>query len=265
LAAKFGLTASAAYLCLVMVYSASLNGSIGGLPDAVDDAVNAIGVSAGFPIERVAIQGRVHTTEAEIYAALAAKGRSMLTFDTGAALDRLRRAGWVKTAEIQRLWPSALSVRIEERQPAAIWRDGIGVKVVDTEGAAVVSAAPDAFPQLLRIAGDDAPSAAQELRAALETHKEIKALLVRAERIAGRRWDLVMSGDTRVKLPERGFQDALSQLDQLLAGQSGLLAHLAVLDLRSPAHIALHLKNNTKEARQQVLSSLPLALRQSGL
>jgi cell division protein FtsQ len=265
LAAKMGFVASMGYLALTMVYATMLNGSIHSLPQASKEAANDLAVNAGLSIGRIVIHGRAHTPEAEIYSALAAQGQSMLGFDTRAAMARLQQVGWIKTVELQRLWPSTLVVRIEERQPAALWQDGAVLKAVDADGAVLGPVAPDTYPRLHRVAGEDAPAAAQELIGALEPYKEIKALLTQAERISGRRWDLVLEGGARVKLPETGLFEALAQLDQLISSQNLPLADLAMRDLRAPAQVALHLKSNAKDARQKVLSSLSAAPRQPGL
>jgi cell division protein FtsQ len=265
LAAKMGFAASMGFLALTMVYATMLNGSIQSLPQAARDAANELAVNAGLSISRIVIHGRKHTPEAEVYAALAAQGQSMLIFDTRAAMVRLQQVGWIKTAELQRLWPSTLVVRIVERQPVALWQDGAVLKAVDAEGVMLGPVQPDAFPHQIRVAGDGAAAAAQELTGALEPYKEIKALISQAERISGRRWDLVLEGGARVKLPESGLSEALAQLGQLIDSQRLPLAELAVLDLRAPSQMALHLKTNAKDVRQKVLTSLSAVARQPGL
>jgi cell division protein FtsQ len=246
LAAKMGFAASMGFLALTMVYATMLNGSIQSLPHASRTAANELAVSAGLSISRIVIHGRTHTPEAEIYTALAAQGQSMLIFDTRAAMTRLEQVGWIKTAELQRLWPSTLVVRIVERQPVALWQDGAVLKAVDAEGVMLGPVEPGAFPRQIRVAGDGAASAAQELTGALAPHKEIKALIAQAERISGRRWDLVLEGGARVKLPESGLGEALAQLGQLIDSQRLPLADLAVMDLRAPSQMALHLKTTPR-------------------
>lgn len=244
-------------------YASTLNGSGQGVVHASLEAADRLATRAGLAVSNVVIRGRMHTQEAEIAGALALRGVSLAGFDTDAARAKLERIGWIKTAELQRLWPSTLVVNIVERKPAVLWQDGGVVKAADAGGVVLGEVDAAAYPRLMRVTGEGAPAAARELAAALDFYREVKVMLAAAERISGRRWDLLLSSGTRVKLPETGLGEAVAELGRLLGAQNLPLGDLAVIDLRATGQVALRLKPEAKETRRSLMTSL--TARQQGL
>jgi cell division protein FtsQ len=77
-------------------------------------------------------------------------GHPMLRLDLAAVAARVRALPPVAAAEVQRSWPSTLTIRITERVPVAFALDQAGVQLVDATGLrfATVAAPPPGLPEL---------------------------------------------------------------------------------------------------------------------
>jgi hypothetical protein len=74
-----------------------------------------------FRLTRVDVQGIRMTSRAEILDLGAIEqGRSLLSFDTEAARQRIQAHPWIDSVTITRNWPSTLEIRVREYRPLAM-------------------------------------------------------------------------------------------------------------------------------------------------
>ena len=217
------------------------------LPQQFDRAL----VAAGLGINEVMVSGHRFTTDSEIYGALGLEhAGSLLRFDVKGARQRIEALPWVRTADVARILPDILTIRIEERRPTAIWEHGERVMLVDQAGRVLANLAggrPSALA-LTRIAGAGAPRALARLLAALEPHTAILSRLELARRVGERRWTLEFAGGTSVHLPADREGEALLRL-AALNERSGLFdAGAQVIDLRQDGVIAVRVTPATPPA-----------------
>ncbi len=257
IAAKIGFAASIGFLALTVAYGAYLNGSLSPVSGPLLTFADEVAREVGFAIDKIVIRGRTQVREAEILDALGDTGnQSIIAFDARAAQARLLRLGWVKTAEVRRQWPSTLLVEISERTAYAVWDSGSGLLAVDAEGHVLGPVKTEELTGLVRLNGEGAPQAAKQLIEALQPYAAIRGELQIAERIALRRWDLVLKDGLRVKLTDGLLAEACADLDRLISEHRSILDEAAAVDLRAPGQIALQLKNPSKDNRQRLLSMI---------
>jgi hypothetical protein len=73
-----------------------------------------------FALSRVVVLGATHTPESDVLAAAAFPvGANVWLLDTRAAQRRVEDLPWVASANVERRWPNRVSVRVDERVPAA--------------------------------------------------------------------------------------------------------------------------------------------------
>ncbi len=227
------------------------------LRQSAGSAANRIAVSAGFEMKSVRISGARHMQEAEIMAAIGHyDGLSVFAFDTDRARESLEAEGWIERAEIVRELPSTVAVKLSERKPFALWLDGGKLAAIDSEGRTLGLTNPAAFPALPLFSGPSAPAQAREIVAALGPYPELSALIARIDRIAGRRWDIVLESGMRAKLPASDFEDTIAGLARVAARNPAAFYEISEMDFRSPAQFTLRLKNDSEEARQAFMSRL---------
>ncbi len=88
-----------------------------------------------FRLTGVTVQGnRVVRTGAILDAAGLEQGMSLLTLDTDLAGRRIRANPWIRSARVERQWPSTVLVQVQEYRPLAILRHGGGLFYVDRHG-----------------------------------------------------------------------------------------------------------------------------------
>jgi cell division protein FtsQ len=186
---------------------------------------------AGFGLQQVAVSGHRFTPDGDIFEAVGlGRARTLLTFDPGAARERLERLPWVERATIERIIPDRLEVTILERAPFAVWRVDGRAFLIDKSGRVLSAVAPDAMRELPRLAGEGAPNEAEALVELLARHPGLGARVGLAERIGGRRWTLHLAGGGTIELPASGESEALARA--MVLTQAGL-ARTGAIDFRA--------------------------------
>ena len=126
-----GIIATAIFLSSSALYGAWLGGQI-------PAAAQAVTARLGFAVDQVRVSGNRETSEIDILERLDLDGwTSLIGFDAEAARGRIARLPWVKAAAVRKVYPDALEVRIEEREPFAIWQHGSQLAVVERSGRVI--------------------------------------------------------------------------------------------------------------------------------
>ena len=168
---------------------------------------------------QVEIEGHARTQASAISEALEVKqNMPIFDIDLRKAQERLLKLPWVKKVVIERHLPSTLFIRIEEKEPIAVWQnkqkyfplDAAGVPIDDDK---VVLA------DLILVVGQDAPKHAPALIELLKKYPDIYSKVRVATRKGGRRWDLILNDvqdGIEVNLPETDVEYALSQFQKMI-------------------------------------------------
>ncbi len=194
--------------------------------------------AAGLGLDEVALSGHRFTSDLDVFDALdLANARSFLRFDSIAARERIERLPWVATAEITRVYPGRLEVRITERTPYALWRRGTRHQLIDRTGRVLSAVKPEEHAELPRVAGEGAPAETAAFLDLVGRHPSLKSRLVEAERVGERRWTLHLANNIVIHLP--ADREALA-LDEIASAER--FAAIAggsdrVIDLRSSRRI----------------------------
>ena len=219
------------------------------LKSMASEKATGVMLGLGFGIDQVSLTGHHYTPDSEIFDALDLPNvRTFAEFDAAAALKRIQRLAWVDTAQITREYPGVLKVQVRERRPAAIWQRADKDYLIDTTGRVLAHVAAPHGWQLPRISGEGANNEALMLFTALGRYPAIEEKFDHAERIAERRWSVVLKNGSRLELGADREDEGLahvaarSDLRRVLNGP----AH--VVDVRTPGRIALRTLQNGKSA-----------------
>ncbi|MEM7718391.1 MAG: cell division protein FtsQ/DivIB [Pseudomonadota bacterium] len=150
------------------------------------------------------------------------------------ALDAVASAGvHIKSGGV-------LTVTVTEREPVAVWRTDEGLQLIDPTGHRVVGLSSRIErPELPLLVGRGADAAISE---ALQLYAAGAPLLDRLRgflRVGERRWDIVLTRDQRILLPEENALSALQQVIALDRAQDLLSRDVAIVDFRNPARPVL--------------------------
>ncbi len=206
-----------------------------GLPGA-----DRLAVMAGFGIDQVSVTGHRFTPDADIFDALdLANSRSLVAFDTAAVRARFERLAWVRSAEISRIWPGELAVRVTERTPYAVWQRGEAEFLIDATGRVLSPIKREAGLALPRVAGEGAAAEAQAFLTLLGRYEAVAKRVVFAERVAERRWSLHLNNGTVLHLPSDREATALDTFVTSAAFGQMTSGPARIIDLRAPGRVAV--------------------------
>ena len=207
--------------------------------DVPNRTITALGEAigrAGFTVKRVDVVGIRNMDSAPVYRiALGQQSMAMPLVDVDGIRNELLRYGWVKDARVSRRLPDTLVVDIVERQPAALWQDRGRLALIDAGGVVIDRVPVTAMPDLPLLVGAGANLHERDLNRLMEVAPTIKAQLVSATWVGGRRWDLALQTGETIALPE-GDEAARMALEKFvdLDKSTGLLGRgLVRFDLRN--------------------------------
>jgi cell division protein FtsQ len=198
----------------------------------------------GLQINSLLVEGRRYTSADVIQKAILPQKNSLIfQVDPIAIKKRLEDLPWVRSAVVQRQWPSSLYVRLIEQYPIAIWQQSGTFHLIDEHGTLLEEQNVKSFAHLPVLTGEKAPQAAPALLEALAQFPDLMKHVTGATFVGGRRWDLIIKDKLTVKLPEERIREELQYLSHLL--QAGEIEEKGILsiDLRTPDRAYFYLSD----------------------
>ena len=233
-------------LCVVALAAGVYLGDEGrraALAAAVSDLRDRFQDRPEFMVTLVSIEGASPELAKAVRARIALRlPVSSFDLDLTQVRERAEALDAVETAELRVRAQGVLQVVIVERVPVAIWRNDLGLTMLDATGHRVADLAARADrPDLPLIAGQDADAATGEALAILAAARPILPRLRGLVRMGARRWDIVLDRDQRLMLPA---EDPVAALERLLAldqAEDLLARDILAVDLRVPQRPVLRL------------------------
>lgn len=204
------------------------------------DRFYAVTAGMGLTLQHIYVEGQQHIGNQVILAALRVqKGGPLLKIDLAGARQRLEYLSWVKFASVERRYPDALVVHVEERVPYALWQYDGKVHVIDRQGVVIYVDDVTVFSDLLIVVGEDVPLYAVRLFDMIDNMEGIKHRISSVVRVSNRRWDMRLHNGVVIKLPEYHVAEAIAQLVRMQQQQEILDAQVRSIDLRLPDKISI--------------------------
>lgn len=187
----------------------------------------------GLTVDEILVIGRAETPRQMLLDALGTGfGAPILGLDLSAARQRLMALPWVNAAEIERVLPNTLIIRLSERQPIALWQRRGQFTLIDREGRALADDRDGVAGDLIVVVGDDAPPHTARLLEMLAARPELQPLVRAAVRVGGRRWNLHLENGISIRLPETDPESALRRLADYQRTQGLLDKDIVTIDMR---------------------------------
>jgi len=209
--------------------SGKVSAALAQMKSDADQTMARVGLTVGS----VVVEGRAGRDNSDITRMLGIKrGDLMLYFDVDEVRARLEALPAVKSAEVRRIWPGRIYIRIEERRPVARWElDGV-TRVIDEDGHTITGRSDAQMQALPLVVGKGAAEAAKSFLALIATQPNFKSNVKVAVRVGERRWNLQLANGVEVRLPEEGAEAALAELVKLDREQKILARDIKAIDLR---------------------------------
>lgn len=243
-----GVVATAVFLSSSVLYGAWLGGQI-------PVAAQAVTARFGFAVDQVRVSGNRETSEIDILERLDLDGwTSLIGFDAEAARERIAGLPWVKVAAVRKVYPDELEVRIEEREPFAIWQHGRQLAIIERDGRVITPFDGGRHAVLPLVIGYGAAERGAGFVAKIRQHPELAARVKGFILVAERRWDLRLENGITIRLPEAGEDAAIAEVLRL-DREDGLLSRdIAAVDLRLEDRLVIRLTPEAMERRATLLA-----------
>ncbi len=161
--------------------------------------------------------------------------------------EQIERLGWIYAAQVERQLPNSLLITVRERIPRALWKHENDLYVIDASGTVLGVNDLRGYTSLPVIVGSNVLDHVQSLMRFAYKYPEIGQLIESISWVNGRRWNVGLSGNITVLLPEQEPAAAWERLYALHREQSLLDRAIAQVDLRDSERLYIEL---TEEARK---------------
>ena len=246
---------SAVLIASSCAYGAYLSGD-------TDEIVQSITARTGFAVDQIKVVGNRETSEIDILDRLELDGwTSLIGFDAEAARERIGTLPWVEVAAVRKVYPHTLEVRVEEREPFALWQQGSDLSVIERSGAVIAPFSGGKQALLPLIIGTGAPAKAPDFLAKIKKYPELAARVKGYIRIGERRWDLKLENGITVKLPEDDEDQAIADLVRMDHDNGLLTRDIAAVDMRLSDRLVVELTPEAATQREAALNEKPQSLK----
>lgn len=206
-----------------------------------------------FMVQSMALTGGDDALQAAVAELLPAQFPvSSFDLDLEAMRQTIEALEPVRSASVRVGQAGALEVAITPRLPAALWRDGQTLRLIDAAGvqAGTVISRGDR-PDLPLIAGDGAEQKIDEALALYARTGPLRDRVRGLVRIGQRRWDIILDREQRVMLPAENAVAALDRVIALNAAQDMLERDVAVVDMRNASRPTLRMNEEAAAAMRR--------------
>ena len=194
----------------------------------------------GLRVDQVLLLGRHNASRSDIIQTVGLKrGDPILGFQINTLHKRLNKLPWVRDATIKRKLPDTVEIYISERQPMVIWQRKKRLYLIDTAGVSITSKGLDRFQDLLIVVGEGAPKATPTLLATIASQPSLVNKVVAATLIGKRRWNVLLKGGIKIRLPEKDPHKAWQHLAHLNTKHKLLARDVKMIDMRLPRRLLI--------------------------
>ena len=225
------------------------NGALDLVAEGLRGIVVAETRQMGLSVQDVQLEGRRLAPRAAVSRAVGLeRGDAMLGFDPSEIRRRLVAIPWVRDATVERRLPGTVRIRIQERQPMALWQRHGRLALVDDEGVVITEKPQEIahFRNLLIVVGPDAPRNAPTLIAMIESEPSLAPRVSAAVRVGERRWNIELASGVKIELPERDPHEAWRRLARLQARDKLLERDVLTIDMRLPDRLIVRTGGSTE-------------------
>jgi cell division protein FtsQ len=245
-----------ALLALTGAYGAVKGGHLDQFYASLHDTADRAAQAAGFEKATVILEGAKRISREDIMRiAGVTENSTLFLIDAEGTRARLLKNPWIADAAVRKLYPGRLEIKIEEKQPYAVWQNNGKFSIVSKDGTVIdeISASDVRNSSLPFVVGAGAEKKAADLYALLKRFPAIKSQVVAAVFVGERRWNLRLKNGIDVRLPEDNTDVALLRLVALDREDKILTRDVSVIDLRDSDRVAVRLSDEAMAARDAVM------------
>ena len=229
------------------------------------DVAQAMTSAAGFAINNVKVSGNAETSEIDILEKIGLDGTtSLMALDVAATREALKTLPWVLDAEVRKVYPDTIQIKLSERTAFGIWQHGQALSLIQQDGSVIAPLRDNKFAYLPLFVGRDAEKGAAEIMADFDQWPDVKKRVKAFMRVAGRRWDVQLDNGVVIKLPEHHMERAMAQLGEFNRDQQILERDILAVDFRLEDRTTVQLTPDAAKRRLKAVEVRAKELKKAG-
>ena len=150
---------------------------------------------------------------------------------------------WIKKVKLKNNFKNNISINITELEPIAVYFNGKRYLFISKSGRAIDFADEKKIKKYIILQGKNASLQAPHLIQSIP--RELKSIIIKAEYINNRRWDIYTKEDIIIKLPENDYKKAMNFfIDIYIDLKSSDITNIEYIDLRLSEKAIIKFYNN---------------------
>jgi cell division protein FtsQ len=240
----------------VLAFYAATAGYVFALTGETRDVTQAVTSAAGFAINNVKVSGNAETSEIDILEKIGLDGTtSLMALDVSATRDALKTLPWILDAEVRKVYPDTIEIKLKEKVAFGIWQHGQDLSLIEQSGKVIATLRDNKFAHLPLFVGQDAGAGAEEIMKDFDQWPTVKKRVKAFMRVAGRRWDLKLDNGVVIKLPEHGMERAMAELADFNKDQQVLERDILAIDFRLEDRTTVQLTEDASARRKKAVEA----------
>ena len=145
--------------------------------------------------------------------------------------QKIEKNNWIEIAKLKSNYKNKISIYIKEFEPIAVYFNGKQYIFINKSGRVIDFVNEKTIQQHIILYGENANIKGPALVQSIPN--ELKLLIIKAEYINNRRWDIYIKKNLKIKLPENGYKKAMNFfIDIYVDLHSSDISNIEYIDLR---------------------------------
>ena len=219
------------------------------LSDFVHDKSTSMFISLGLKINSLEIEGnKIVPTEIileKIFSTIGnVRNKSIILLSSSNLVDNLSSIGWIESVSVRKKLPDTMIIKITERSPKVIWQNEGKIWLGDNEGNLLTDDIEKKYIYLPLIIGENPVNDIPELFAILKQAEGLYTYVKAASKVGNRRWDVLLSNNIKIMLPENDAKKAWAKLAEIEKETNILNKKISYIDMRIEGQLTTGLDNS---------------------
>lgn len=213
----------------------------------IDQKTNEILINLGLGIQEVEIEGNKIVSTNEIVKKVlnyisASTQKNILLLNLEDLEAVLRQFGWIEKAAIRKKFPGNIIIKIDEREPEAIWQENKELYLIDSNGNLITDKVTNEYLHLPLIIGTNPQKEVIEFFDIIQSSPYLYSFVKEGKKTGNRRWDINLDNGVLIKLPEEEPEKAWKKLTEIEKESRILSKNIDYIDLRIENQIVTGVK-----------------------
>lgn len=196
------------FSCIIIIFFFWLFNNIFKL-NILSNYIESLSKKYDYVFSEVEINGLNNVSEVEINQYFDKYyNKSIFTIPIKNISQKIEKNNWIESVILKNNFKNKISIYIKELKPIAAYFNGKNYLLISQTGYVIDFTNDKEIQEYFIIEGDESIKQVSKLITAIPS--ELKSIIIKAQFINNRRWDIYTKENLRIKLPEVGYNKAMN-------------------------------------------------------